>query len=135
VQIQGGGTFSSSGSTSIQGNLQIQNLPAGSVQNQICGLHVKGNVTYQNNGAPVEFGAPAGCAGNSVGGDLQVHDNAAAVQIYSNTVTGNLQVQNETAPTTVFNNNVAKNLQCNGNASITGGGNTAQQKQQQCAAF
>jgi hypothetical protein len=35
----------------------------------------------------------------------------------------------------VFNNAVKGILQCSGNTAITGGGNTAAQKQGQCAAF
>jgi hypothetical protein len=41
-----------------------------------------------------------------------------------------------TAATQVFGNKVSNTLQCQSNtASITGGGNTAKQKQGQCAAF
>jgi hypothetical protein len=35
----------------------------------------------------------------------------------------------------VFDNQVANNLQCQNNTSITGSGNTAEQKQGQCASF
>jgi hypothetical protein len=135
VQIQGGGTFSIAGSARIIGNLQIQNLPASSIQNQVCGVDVSGNLTYQNSAAPVAIGAAAMCPGNTVGGNLQVGTNAAAVGITGNTVTGDLQVQNDTGPTAVFSNHVGNNLQCSGNTTITGGGNTASQKQGQCAAF
>ena len=135
VQIQGGGTFSLSASTSIQGNLEIQHLPNSTAPNQICSVNVKGNLQYQNSGAPVEIGAVSGCPGNAVGGDLQVQSITAAVAIFNNTVTGNLQVQNDTASTMVFYNTVSKSIQCGGNTTITGGGNTAQSKQQQCAGF
>jgi hypothetical protein len=135
VQVQGGGTFSISGFTRIVGNLQIQNLPASSAQNQVCGVSVIGNLTYQNSNAPVELGATTMCPGNTVGGNLQVGNNAGAVGIVGNIVTGNLQVQNDTGSTMVFSNNVVKNLQCSGNTTITGSGNTALQKQGQCAAF
>src|SRR5208283_283620 len=57
VQIQGGGGFSLAGSAVIKGNLQIQNLPASSVLNQICGVDVSGNLQYQNSAAPVRIGA------------------------------------------------------------------------------
>jgi hypothetical protein len=135
VNVQGGGFFSISGFARIVGNLQIQNLPASSAQNQICGVSVLGNVTYQNSNAPVEIGAASMCPGNTVGGDLQVGNNAGAVGIVGNIVTGNLQVQKNTGSSMVSNNNVVKNLQCSDNTTITGSGNTARQKQGQCAAF
>ena len=135
VQVQGGGTFSLGGSARIVGNLQIQNLPASSAQNHLCGLSVLGNLTYQNSNAPVEIGAATMCPGNTVGGDLQVGNNAGAVGIVGNSVTGNLQVQKDTGSTMVFRNQVVKNLQCSANTTITGSGNTASQKQGQCAAF
>ena len=135
VQIQGGGAFSIGGSARIIGNLQIQNLPGGAVQNQVCGVAVSGNLTYQNDGAPVAIGAATMCPGNTVGGNLQVSNNTASVGIVSNHVGGNLQVQNDSGSTTVSGNQVANNLQCSNNQTITGSGNTALKKQGQCAGF
>lgn len=135
LQITGGGTFSI-GPGQIGGNLQIQNIPAGPAQNQICSETVTGNLQFQNNGTAVLIGSPS-CPGNTVGGNLQVSNNSAAVQVEHNSVGNNLQVQNNTASTAVFSNAVNANLQCSGNSSslITGGGNTAAQKQGQCAGF
>jgi hypothetical protein len=42
---------------------------------------------------------------------------------------------NNTAAIQVGFNKVKNTLQCQGNSAITGGGNTAMQKQGQCAAF
>ena len=136
VQITGG-TFSLGPSTTIKGNLTISNLPPPSRQSQVCGTTVQGDLQFQNNGTAVQIGSatPASCAGNTVGGNLEVHNNTGPATIVGNTVAGNLQVQNNTAPTQVFNNTVTQNLQCQNNSSITGGGNTARQKQGQCAAF
>jgi hypothetical protein len=50
-------------------------------------------------------------------------------------VTGNLVEQNDAAAAQVFDNQVASSLQCQNNTSITGSGNTARQKQGQCASF
>jgi hypothetical protein len=72
LQITGGSAFSI-GPGHISGNLQIQNLPAGSAQNQICGTTVNGNLQYQGNGAPVVIGS-ASCAGNTIGGDEGDHE-------------------------------------------------------------
>jgi lysophospholipase L1-like esterase len=135
VQIQGGGAFSIGSFARILGNLQIQNLPVSAAQNQVCGVGVSGNMTYQNSDAPIAIGAAIMCPGNTVGGDLQVGNNAASVGIVANIVKGNLQIQNDRGVTTVSNNNVAKNLQCSNNTTILGGGNTASQKQGQCAVF
>jgi hypothetical protein len=135
VTIQGGGAFSIGSFARIVGNLQIQTLPASVNQNQICGVNVIGNLVYQNSNAPVNIGAAAMCPGNTVGGNLQVGSNAAAVGIVGNIVTGNLQVVGDTGSTVVSGNQVAKNLQCSGNTTITGSGNTALQKAGQCAAF
>ncbi len=138
IQINGGGTFTINPGTSIGGDLQVQNLPAGSAQNQICGTSVHGNLQFHNNGTAVLIGSDppqSSCPGNTVGNDLQVQNNTAATSIVGNTVGGNLTDQGNTAPTQVFNNMVGNNLQCQNNTSITGGGNTAKSKQGQCASF
>jgi hypothetical protein len=154
LQTTGGGTFSIA-STAINGNLQIQNIPAGSAQNQICGITVHKSLQFQNNGSPVLIGSGTGCAGNHIGAALTIHNNTAAASavgnivgsnlvvqnntaatiVNSNTVTGNLQDQKNTAPTQVFTDMVGNNLQCQQNSSIAGGGDTAKPVQGQCAAF
>jgi hypothetical protein len=136
VQVQGGGTASILQSTHIEGNLQIQNLPAGSAPIEVCGAAIDGNLQYQNNDAAVTIGAPSGCAGDTIGGNLQVNGNQASATISGNTVGGNLQVQNNSGPSTqVSGNEVGKNLQCENNAVLSGGGNSAQEKQGQCASL
>ena len=154
VEIQGG-TFTLGPSLTIQGDLQIQNLPTGTTANMICGATVAGDLLFQNNTASVQIGYQTACAGNYIGGYLQVGNNNASTWLFNNTVTGSLQDQNNSAPTQVvgnrvggnlhvqnnsaatqvFNNSVASTLACQNNRSITGGGNTAKQKQGQCAKF
>ncbi len=136
IQISGASTFSLVG-TSVGGNLQIQNIPAGSSQNQICGVTTDNDMQIQSNGVAIAVGSSGpSCAGNHIGGNLQVTGNTASVSIYNNTVAGDLQVNNNTAPESVFTNIITKNLQCNGNTStITGGGNTAKSKSGQCSLF
>jgi hypothetical protein len=115
VQLNGGGSVSIGPSTVINGNVQLQNLPAGS-QDFVCGATVNGNLQVQSDGASVEVGSTSpSCPGNVVRGNLQFTSNTGSIQVFSNTV-GN-------------------NLQCSANASITGGGNTAAKKQGQCAGF
>jgi len=136
LQISGASMFTIDSGSTISGNLQIQNLPRGSAQSQICGTTVQGNLQFQNNGAPVVIGSPSSsCAGNTIAGNLQVQSNTATVQLDWNTVRGNLQVQSNTAATQVSSDKVSGNLQCSGNSAITGGEDTAPQKQGQCAAF
>ena len=115
LQISGGVTFSIGPGVTIKNNLMLSNLSAGAGPDQVCGANIQGNLQLQKSGAAVLIGAVTGCAGNSV--------------------SGNLQVQNNTAATQVFNNKVGGNLECSGNNSITGGGNAASKKTDQCAAF
>jgi hypothetical protein len=136
VEIQGGGSFTLGPSLTIMGDLQIQNLPNGP-PNMICGANVIGSVQLQNNGTAVQIGYQSSCAGNRIGGSLQVANSSASAStaIVGNSVGGNLQVQNNAASTQVFNNTVSNNLACQNNKIITGGGNTAKQKQGQCRSF
>jgi hypothetical protein len=138
LQISGGGMFSLGPGLSIGHDLQISNLPSDAGPNQVCGTMVHGNLQIQNNAGVVLVGAPSAspaCAGNIVGMNLTVWNNYGATTVDGNTVTGNLQDQNNKGATQVFSNVVGNDLQCYGNASITGGGNTAKFKQGQCAAF
>lgn len=135
VQITGAATYEIGPATTIGGNLQVQNIPAGAAQNAICDATIRGNLQIQNNATAVTIGSGP-CLGNSVGGNLQVQNNTAATTIIGNTVNGNLQDQSNTAPTEIFTNTVGGNLQCQSNtSSVTGGGNTASKKQGQCATF
>lgn len=136
VQVQGGGTVSILPSTFIKGNLQIQDLPAGTAPSEICGASIDGNLQYQNNAVAVAIGTASGCAGDTIDGNLQADGNSTSVVISGDTVTGNLQVQDNTGSSTqVSGNVVGKNLQCENNTSVTGGGNSAEKKQGQCASL
>lgn len=117
VQINGGGSFLLGSSSTINGNLQIGNLPVSTTLNLICAITVNGDLQFHNNGAPVQIGSssPTECPGNVVGGNLQITTNTASTQ--------------------VFNNTVGNSLQCQSNQNIAGGGNTSKQKQGQCSGF
>jgi hypothetical protein len=125
VDVNGDATFSIGPGSTISGNLQIQNLPNGSDQNQICGSTVGGNLQFQNNGTTVLIGAnpPSQCTANTVGGNLQVQNNWAVTAVVGNAVSGNLIDQNNAGPTQVFNNAVVGNLICQNDTAIQGGGN------------
>ncbi len=138
VQVNGGSVTIGPGST-IGGNLQIQSLLGGSGPNQVCATTVRGDLVFQNNLAAALIGAgptsTAACAGNIVGGNLEVQNNSGATTVIGNTVTGNLDDHNNTGPTQVFSNVVRNNLTCQQYSLITGAGNKAKSKQGQCAAF
>jgi hypothetical protein len=136
VQVSGSSTFSSSPYAVIDGNLQIQNVPAGEANSQVCGTTVQGNVQFQDNGAAVQIGSSSvACPGNIIDGNLEIQSNTGATTIDGNTVKGNLQDQSNSAATRVFSNTITGILQCQSDFAITGGGNTAAQKQGQCVAF
>jgi hypothetical protein len=100
----------------VDGNLTINNLETNSVRNLICGTGVKGSLRLNKDEAPVVIGSTAApCAGNTIGGSLQIGDNVAAVKVFDNAVAGNLR--------------------CTGNSSIKGSGDTAASLEGQCAAF
>lgn len=132
VQVNGNSTFTISPYSTISGNLEIQNLPTGSGQNQLCGSTVKGNLQFQDNGTAVLFGAvpPTAtyaypievgpiCVGNIIGGNLQVQDNSASTSVVGNTVGGNLTDQNNAGPTEVLNDTVSGNLQVQNDTGST----------------
>jgi hypothetical protein len=116
LTISGSSAFSLDGAT-VGGDLHIQSLSAGQPQGAVCDTMIKGNLVLQYNRSPVEIGASNAnaCAGNTVGNDLQAHNNNAALSIDYNKVGGNLQVNNDTAATDVSGNTVGHNLQCQGN--------------------
>ena len=139
VQISQASVFTLGPSAAIGGNLQIQSLTAGLPQGTVCGTQVKGNLQVQNDASPVEVGGTAtqGCPGNSVGGNLLVNSNTAAVRIDNNAVAGGLHVDNDSATTDVSGNSVGKNMECQSNSTVTHTAlNMVQGKGQgQCAAF
>ncbi len=116
VNIEGGGTYTLGPALSIMSTLDIENIPSGTAQNSICGVTVNGGLQVDANATAVQIGSSSGsCAGNTIGGDLEILSNSALVQ--------------------TFNNKVGNNLVCTGNNSVSGGGNTARQKQTQCSSF
>ncbi len=116
VQIMGG-TYTLGPSLTIASTLSVQNVAAsGSTQNSICGVTTGGSLYFDGNGTPALIGSNgSSCAGNSIGGDLEVAGSTAAVQVY--------------------NNSANDDLNCSSNSSVTGGGNTAKNKIGQCSSF
>lgn len=112
-----GGTYTLGPSLNIFSKLEIENTPSSTTQNTVCGASIFGSLYFDGNASPVEIGSTSGsCPGNSIGGDLEVNSNSAAVQ--------------------VFNNTIHDDLTCSSNTStITGGGNKATAKTGQCSTF
>jgi hypothetical protein len=135
VNVDGGSTVSIDSFTTIDGNVEIHNLPPGTTASQVCSATISGNLDVHNNQVPVLLGALTGCDGNVVVQNMEVHNNGAATSLVGYTVSGQLHDHNISGPTQVFNNVLVKALQCESNASIIGSGNTAQSKQGQCALF
>jgi cytoskeletal protein CcmA (bactofilin family) len=119
VQISQASTVTLTGAA-VSGNLKIQSLSGGS-QATVCGTQVKGNLQAQTNASPLEIGGTTsqGCAGNTIGGNLTVSNNTAALQVDSNTVGGNLTVDNDSAMTDVSGNSVGGNLECQDDNTVT----------------
>ena len=71
-----------------------------------------------------------------VNGDLQFFSNEARMTARGNTILANLQANQNTGGLVIQNNRISENLQCQANTPPpTGGGNTAGDKEDQCAAL
>jgi hypothetical protein len=136
VRIRGGGSFFIGPSTTIMGDLEIEDIPLATTESHVCGTHVRGDLRLRENAAPIQIGSEDGsCPGNTIRGNFEVDGNSAATGIIGNTVGWNLDDHNNAGPTQVFDNTVRGRLLCYDNNSITGGGNTARRKEGQCKDF
>ncbi len=71
-----------------------------------------------------------------INGDVQYFTNEARMVARANTILANLQANQNTGGLVISNNSIAENLQCQANnPRPTGGGNTAGDKEDQCAAL
>ena len=102
-------------SVTVNGNLQAANSagandPLSANADIICNSTISGNAEVHNSASGVPWNI-GGCGANTIGGNLQFHNNAA---------NGN----------TISNNTVRGNLQCQQNGTLTGSGNTTTGKNQ-----
>ena len=123
-----GGTTAACGASRIGGNLQLQ-LNARQASLQVTNTAVGGNLQAQLNGGALTL------SGDTVSGNLSVRNNIGGVTVTGNRVSRNMEVERNSPATVVTSNQVTGNLQCSSNTGISGSGNTARQKQGQCAAF
>jgi hypothetical protein len=96
---------------------------------------IGGNVKFEKNAGSTVIHE------NMIGGELQIFENDVVGefqngQFTENQVAGNMQLFKNQGPSEVSGNIVAKNLQCKENVPPpVGGGNVAEQKEDQCAAL
>jgi hypothetical protein len=130
------GSFSIGPAVAIDGDLVIHDIPSGAASSQVCGTTVKGNLQLVKNATALQVGsASPSCTGNVINAGLDVEHNSGATNIFMNAVARDLLDLSNSGATQVFSNGVGETLRCDANASITGGDNTAKDKQGQCTAF
>jgi hypothetical protein len=94
------------------------------------GSRVGGSVQLENG----REGGTGKVVSTRINGDLQFFSNEARMVARNDTILGNLQVFQNTGGVVLKNNTIAENLQCKENKPPPiGGGNTAGDKEDQCA--
>lgn len=122
IEVQAGGTLQASGVVA-NGELLADGAAA---------VLVDGNSRYA--GLKLQRGAGASIVGAVIAGDVQIDAMRGPTTLSSNRIAGNAQAMDNRARLSITGNQIAGNLQCKGNLPApTGRGNTAAQKQDQCA--
>ena len=106
----------------VSGNLQISGTATGagaSLEHQVCGSQVKGNVQFQTDHNPLVMGGAQGtsCGPVTVNGNLQVLSNSASTTMSYVTVSGSLQAESNSAPVSVTYDKVQGAIQVQSNSS------------------
>jgi hypothetical protein len=123
VVVLTGATLSAS-EVRINGSIQAEGAEAVYINS---GSTVGGNVQIKQGGS-------ARVSQTRINGDLQLFENEGYVNIKRNRVGGNLQTDENTGGLRISFNVIAENLQCKQNTPPpTGSGNTAGDKEGQCA--
>jgi hypothetical protein len=126
VKVESGARLYANG-VRVNGNIQSEGFKVVSVKS---GSVVGGSVQLKNG----RSGGTGNVASTRINGDLQFEANRASMAARSNTIGGNLQAVQNTGGLVISNNRIAQNLQCKqNNPPPTGGGNTAGDKEGQCA--
>jgi hypothetical protein len=111
----------------VIGNVQSEGFKVVSLKS---GSRVGGSVQLENG----RNGGLGRVIATRINGDLQFFSNEAKMVARKNTILGNLQAVSNTGGLVIENNTIAENLQCKqNNPPPTGGGNTAGDKEDQCA--
>ena len=111
----------------VIGNVQSEGFKVVSLTS---GSRVGGSVQLENG----RNGGLGRVVATRINGDLQFFSNEAKMVARRDTILGNLQAVSNTGGLVIENNTIAENLQCKqNNPPPTGGGNTAGDKEDQCA--
>ena len=128
VKVERNGTLVAN-TIRVKGNVQSEGFRAVTLRRSSV---VVGSVQLENG---LEGGAGR-VLGSRVNGDLQYFSNEARMIARGNTLLANLQANQNTGGLVIENNRISQNLQCQANnPPPTGGGNTAGDKEGQCAAL
>ena len=113
----------------VKGNVQSEGFKTIVLRR---GSSVVGSVQLENG---LE-GGRGNVANSRINGDVQFFSNEARMVAQGNTVLANFQANQNTGGLVISNNTISQNLQCQANnPPPTGGGNTAGDKEDQCAAL
>jgi hypothetical protein len=126
VKVESGAKLYAEGIRVI-GNVQSEGFKVVSLRS---GSRVGGSVQLENG----QSGGSGKVISTRINGDLQFFSNEAKMVARKDTILGNLQAVSNTGGLVIENNQIAENLQCKQNdPPPTGGGNTAGDKEDQCA--
>jgi hypothetical protein len=111
----------------VIGNVQSEGFKSIALRE---GSRVGGSVQLENG----QEGGTGKVVSTRINGDLQFEANEAKMVARNSTILANLQVFQNTGGVVLENNTIAENLQCKeNNPPPVGGGNTAGDKEDQCA--
>jgi hypothetical protein len=126
VKVERNGTLVANG-IRVKGNVQSEGFKNVTLQR---GSRVVGSVQLENG---LEGGAGR-VLNSTINGDVQFFSNEARMVARGNTILANLQANQNAGGLVIENNRISQNLQCQANSPRpTGGGNTAGDKEDQCA--
>ncbi len=126
VKVERNATLTANG-IRVKGNVQSEGFKSILLRQ---GSVVVGSVQLENG----LRGGSGRVINTSINGDLQFFSNEARMIARGNTIHANFQANQNTGGLVIENNRIAENLQCqSNNPPPTGGGNTAGDKEGQCA--
>ena len=128
VRIDRADGFSIGPNTTINGDLEVRDLPSGMTTDQICGSTISGDLRLIYNDASLRIGSETAsvCQTNVIGGDLKVSGNGNYIEIYGNGISENVEIFGNRGEILFLNNVLTKDdLRCEDNRSITVTGDTA----------
>ncbi len=145
LRVPQGATCTLNG-TRVEGTVKVER----NAQLFANGIRVKGNVKSEGfrtvvlrrgsvvvGSVQLENGLEGGSGrvlNSRINGDVQFFSNEARMVARGNTILANLQANQNTGGLVIENNRISENLQCQANnPPPTGGGNTAGDKEDQCA--